>query len=72
MSGSNQFELVRVSIFIMMNQTEPKQAVQSGSVQSGLVHWFVVQNRTMPTLPNPEGKWTSTQISINSQQISHM
>src|SRR5258707_753024 len=43
MSGSNQFELVRVSIFIMMNRTEPKQAVQSGSVQSGSVHWFAVR-----------------------------
>src|SRR5258708_7091788 len=27
----------------MMNRTEPEQAVQSGSVQSGSVHWFTVQ-----------------------------
>ena len=43
MSGLNQFELVQVSIFIMMNRTEPEQAVQSSSVQSGSVHWFMVQ-----------------------------
>src|SRR5260221_9914379 len=43
MSGSNQFEPVRVSIFIMMNRTEPEQAVQSGSVQSGSVHRFAVR-----------------------------
>ena len=42
MSGLNQFELVQVSIFIMMNWTKPKQAVQSSSVQSGSVHQFVV------------------------------
>ncbi len=43
MSGLNQFELVRVSIFIMMNRTEPEQVVQSSLVQSSLVHWFMVQ-----------------------------
>ena len=36
------FEPVWVSIFIMMNWTKPEQAVQSGSVQSSLVHWFMV------------------------------
>src|SRR5258708_5476262 len=42
-SGSNRFEPVQVSIFITMNYTKPKQAVQSSSVQSSVVHQFAVQ-----------------------------
>ena len=52
-SGLNWFEPVRVSIFITMNHTKPKQAVQSSSVQSGGVRGFMVQfTGSEPNLAN--------------------